>query len=210
MPPKFLTGLLGQRSKVEALRCLFAEQGELAGREVARRCGLSHPIIHKALSELEREGVVLRRVAPPTHLFRLNRKNWLVSRLLAGLFERELHWQEDMEALIRKDVPEAVVSLVLFGSLIQGKFSAKSDVDVLVLVKDAKSVEPAGEHFADVGARVYETFHHPLAPVILPIQEFRRRYREGVKFAKDISYSGKVIHGKLLTEVLFEHGGKKD
>lgn len=206
----FAGRFLGRRSLVETLRCLYSDRKGLSGREVARRSGLSHPSVHRALGELEREGIVQRRLVPPTHLFALNEKHWFVSAVLKGLFESEGRWRDDLEGLIAKGAPGAAVSLIIFGSLVEGGLRPASDVDVLALAEDADGVEAVREHLARAGGLVYEAFHHPLSPVVLTLEEFGRRYRLGEPFAKRVAYSGKVIHGLLLTEVLAKYGGKKD
>lgn len=208
--PSPLTRILGRRSRLEALRCLFSDSAELSGREIARRAGLSHPVVHSALRELEAEGIVERRAAPPTHQYRLNRRHWMVRELLAPLFEREKAGPAHLERLLARRLPRSVISLILFGSAVKGAFAPASDIDLLALVNDRAQKENVQEHLRTLGREVYESFRHPLSPVVLSVEEFRRQYKEGGKFAREISYSGRVIHGKLLTEVLFEHGGKKD
>lgn len=195
---------------METLRSLYADPKGLSGREIARRSGLSHPSVHRALGELEREGIVLRRLAPPTHLFSLNEKHWFVSTALKGLFESERRWRDDLEGLIVKGAPAAAASLVVFGSMVEGGFRPESDVDVLALVEDASGVEAVRGHLARSGGLVYEAFHHPLSPVVLTLEEFGRRYHRREPFAKRIAYSGRVIHGLLLTEVLAKYGGKEN
>lgn len=210
MKTGFVGKFLGRRSSLETLRCLYADRNGVSGREIARRSGLSHPSVHRALGELEREGIVLRRLAPPTHLFSLNAKHWFVSAALKGLFESEGRWREDLERLVVKGVPAAAAALVVFGSMVEGGFRPESDVDVLALAEDADGLEAVREHLARAGGLVYEVFHHPVSPVIMTLEEFGRRYRRGEAFAKRVAYSGKVIHGMLLTEVLAKYGGKKD
>lgn len=210
MEAGFAGRFLGRRSSVETLRCLYADRKGLSGREVARRSGLSHPSVHRVLGELEREGIVLRRRVPPTHLFSLNEKHWFVSTALKGLFESEGRWRGELEGLIVKGVPAAAAAVVVYGSLVEGGFRSASDIDVLALVEDADGVEAVREHLSRAAGRVYEAFHHPVSPVVLTLEEFGRRYRLGEPFAKRVAYSGKVIHGLLLTEVLAKYGGKKD
>lgn len=207
---KFLNGLLGQQSKLEALRCLFSEERALTGREIARRTGFSHPIIHKALRNLEREGVVERNVTPPNYQFRLNKMHWVVDEILSPLFKKEAGWLEYLFRFITQKIPKSVVSVILFGSTVKGATTPKSDIDILVLVVKPGEKAPVREHFFTLGRKVYLSFQRPLAPLILSVDEFRSQYKNGRKFAKEISYTGRVIYGRLLTELLFEHDSKKD
>ena len=195
---------------MEALRCLFAEPDELSGREIARRTGLSHLIIHKALGELEAEGIVERRVAPPAHQFQLNRKHWVVSGCLAPLFQKEAAWPEHLGDRIRQGAPKAAASIIFFGSLAAGKLAPRSDIDVLVLVREKAQEEEVRRHFQDLSGKVYSAFGHPLSVLVMTEGDLLEQYRTGKRFARDIAYSGRVIHGRLLTEVLFQNAAKKD
>ncbi len=209
MNPEFLNEILGHQSKLEALRCLFSEERELTGREIARRTGLSHPIIHKALRKLEKEGIVKRNVTPPNYQFQLNKGHWVVDEILSPLFEKESGWLDYLFRFITQRTPKSVVSVILFGSIVKGTTTPKSDIDILVLVVKPGEKEPVREHFFNLGRKVYLSFQRPLAPIILSVDEFRNQYKSGRKFAKEISYTGRVIYGRLLTEILFEHGAKK-
>ncbi len=208
MNPKFLNSLLGRRSRLEALRCLYAEPEELPGREIARRTGLSHLAVHQALRELVQEGVVRRRSVPPTHLFKLESQHWVVSDILAPMFRKEEAWSESLQRVLKQGIPGSVISLILFGSAVAGKLKPGSDIDLLALAARDKDKEAVEASFHAKGRRVYTGFGHPLSVLVIPLDEFLTRYRRGERFAKEIGYSGRVIHGKLLTELLFEHDAK--
>lgn len=210
MNAKFLNAVLGQRSKLEALRCLWNGRQELSGREIARRAGLSHFAIHKALADLVAAGVVERRAVPPTHLFQLNRKHWIVDDILVPMFDKEAAWLEALERELKHGLPPNVATLAMFGSAGKGAMAPGSDIDILVLLKEEGRKREAEDHLDEVGGRVFAAFGHPLSAVVMSEAEFRARYRKGDRFAKEIAYGGRVTHGKLLTEVLGEDGSKKD
>ena len=210
MQDKFLNGILGQQSKLEALRALAPEGAELTGREIARRTGLSHPIVHKALRDLVAEGIVARKDVPPSHQFRLNRNHWVVAEIICPMFEKESGWMEHLARSVARGIPKPVVSVILYGSAVKGGMTPRSDIDVLFLVSSMQQKKRIEDWVFDCGRRVYEAFGHPLAPVILTLTEFRKEHERGREFAKEIGYAGRVIHGKLLTEVLFEHGSQED
>lgn len=202
--------VFGRRASLEALRCLYWNKAGLSGREIARRTGLSHLGIHNALGELERERIVSRRMVPPAHVFSINEKHWVFSEVLSGLFEKESRWQEDLEKFIRGTLPGSAVSLALYGSVLEPGLQPESDIDVLALGMDGAAVERIRKHLGAVSVPIYEVFGHPLSPVIMTMCEFGERHRSGEGFAKRVAYSGKVIHGWLLTEVLARYGRKKD
>jgi predicted transcriptional regulator len=108
IPSGLLDRILGRRSTLQALRCLFAEREALTGREIARRTGLSHLAAHKALADLALQGIVERRSAPPTYLFKPNRGHWVCSDILAPMFSMEAGWLERLEMLLSRGAPSSV------------------------------------------------------------------------------------------------------
>lgn len=210
MKQGFLNGLLGARSRIEALRCLFSAAGELTGREIARRAGLTHPVMLKTLRELEAAGVVSRESAPPAYQYKLNRTHWVVSEMLDPLFRKERDWMDHLIRFLVKGVPGHVVSLALFGSVPQGRSGTRSDIDLLVIVDKKESIPEVREHFLEIGQKIYAAFRRPLAPIILAKDDLRAAHAEGREFAREVASTGRVIYGKLMTEVLFENGSKKN
>jgi predicted nucleotidyltransferase len=126
----------------------------------------------------------------------------VVSDILDPLFRKERDWMEHLVHLLVKDVPGTVVSLALFGSVPKGRSGPKSDVDLLVLVDKKASDQEIQEHFLGVGGRVFEAFRRPLAPVMLAKGDFKAAYAGGQEFAREVASTGRVIYGKLMTEVL--------
>ena len=207
---EILNAVLGRKSTLEVLRCLAREPEEMSGREIARRAGISHLAAHKALSELAAEGLVEKRDAPPAYQFRLNRRHWVVAELLAPMLEKEASWPDRLRDIVTRNLPKTASSVILYGSAAKNRLTAESDIDVLVLAKKAGDKDGLRSHFEQIGSEIYASFHHPLSALVLSEDEFVKQYRSEKPFAKEISYSGRVIAGKLLTETLFEHGAKKD
>lgn len=207
---KPLNRALGQRSKVEILRYLVSCQEPLSGRELARRCGLSHLAVQRALHDLEAEGLIDRRIISPNHQFRLNREHWLASSLLIPLFEKERLGLCKLKETLLKGLPAGVGSVIVYGSFVRGLANSKSDIDVLVLIENTNDKKAIQTHFQKLSPIVYALFHQPLSVVILGEREFGKMYKEQDPFAREISYFGQSLYGKLVTEVLFENGAKKN
>ncbi len=199
----FLIGdILGQRSRLDVLRCLQACNQDLTGREIARRAGLSHQRAHQVLKALVSLGVAERRLAAPAHLFRLNREHWLVKDILRIIFEKETGWLDELLSRITEGLPVSVVSLILFGSAANGELRGGSDIDLLALTKRGEDKEKVVEHFGDLSAAIHSRYRLPLAPVVMTAAEFKERFSRAESFARGILRNGRVLKGRLLTEVL--------
>lgn len=84
-----LEHLLANRSKIRVLRLLLENHRELSGREMSRLTGLDHKTCNKTLKEFCLLGVVRMAQANHSNLYRLNPKNYLVTKVILPLFEIE-------------------------------------------------------------------------------------------------------------------------
>lgn len=124
----------------DALAVLAGGDVELSGREVHRLAGRgSEHGMRKVLDRLAGEGVVLRRSAGQANLYKLNRDHLAAAAIetLAGLRQELLR---RMRAVVDAwDVAPQVV--VLFGSAARGEARRESDIDLLVVRRDAVDPE---------------------------------------------------------------------
>jgi predicted nucleotidyltransferase len=194
--------IFGRKSRLEVLRCLYDSGEELTGREIARRAGFSPQQTHNELKALVSLGIAERKIAAPSHLFRLNREHWVVKDVAKVVFEKEKLWLDELLKEFGRKLPHSVQSLILFGSAARGRLRPESDIDLLALVGNEKNRKEAVDCFSEHGSEVLSRYHYPLAPVILTMDEFRKRYRQNDKFAREIIRTGRVVQGKLFIEIL--------
>lgn len=84
-----LDKILDNEAKVKILRFLFKTNAEWNGRQIAREIKITPTTAHKALQGLNREGVLILRNMGKTHVYTLNKDNFVVSELLKPLFDNE-------------------------------------------------------------------------------------------------------------------------
>ena len=202
MTHSIVKDIFGRKSRLEVLHCLYDSKKELTGREIARRSGISHQQGHNELKVLVSLGIVQRKIVAPAHLFRLNRKHWVVKDVATVIFEKEKTWLNELLKEFSGKLPHSVKSLILFGSAACGRLHSGSDIDLLALVKNKKDKKETADCFTEHSSEVLSRYHYPLAPVILTMDEFCKRYKQKDKFAREILKTGRVVKGKLLTEIL--------
>jgi hypothetical protein len=118
----------------DILAALARAEIELTGRELARHVGHGSPEgIRRAADRLVGQGILLRRPAGASYLYRLNRDHlaapWIEG--LAGLREQLI---ERLRTRLSEWEPPAKVAL-LFGSVARGEADTESDLDLLILRK---------------------------------------------------------------------------
>lgn len=195
-----LDEILGSRAKVRILRALWATDGEaLSGREIARRVGLSHTGVLRALAELETEDVVWPSSDPTGTRYRLNRTHEFVRDGLRPLFAMEASLEDRLVGYVREAVPDAI-SIVMFGSVARGDDAPTSDVDVLVVVPDGVDPHDAADrvHAMEFYARLGKV----LEAIVWTESELRRNYRDGMRLVASVAEDGKTLFGPSVRQLL--------
>jgi len=194
--------IFGGKSHIKVMRCLYDLSQALTGREIARRSVLSPQQAHNVLAKLVSLGVVEMKIAAPAHLFSLNRRHWLIADVVRVIFYNEKNWLDNLLSELSRALPPSVKSLILFGSAASGLLRDGSDIDLLALVDDNKGKKEALSYLTGRSAWVLERCHYPLSPVVLTLDEFRGKYKEKDDFIRTVLKTGKVVSGKLMTEIL--------
>jgi predicted nucleotidyltransferase len=140
MITKVLNEILGDRVKIEILRFLTQNPGEYTGRQVWRNIGgCSHTKAINALKELEVTGQLKRRSAAPSYLFSVNESNRFVGELRA-LFDSEARILDEVGTLLKEKLGEALIRMLVFGSVASGEDSPGSDMDLILSFKDGSKM----------------------------------------------------------------------
>ena len=84
-----LDKILNSEIKIKILRFLCRTEAEWSGRQIASEIKVSPPSCHKALRELHNEKILLLRGVGKSHLYQLNKENFLILELLKPLYEKE-------------------------------------------------------------------------------------------------------------------------
>ncbi|OGR98110.1 MAG: hypothetical protein A2902_07145 [Elusimicrobia bacterium RIFCSPLOWO2_01_FULL_64_13] len=199
-----LISILGRRSRLSVLRCLYRNASGLSGRETGRQSKLSHQTAVRALNGLFDLGVVSRESFPPAYRYSLNRDHWAVKEIILPALEKEGGWIDRLVQEVAAPLPEGMVSLVLYGSAARGRLKPGSDIDLLALVADAARKAEAEDHFAARSTELFPRYKRHVSILTHTVSDFKSLYRKGNRFAREAAKTGRVVWGKLLTEVLFD------
>lgn len=129
------------------LAVLAETTGELSLRTVSRLAGVSPAQASRILPGLVQLGIVERRDAPPTALFRLVPEN-VASEIVLALSRSRDHVLRQLGQRA-ESLPVQPVSVIVFGSLARGEADERSDVDTVF-------VRPQGVPDEDWGSSVEE------------------------------------------------------
>lgn len=202
-----LNKILDNEAKIKILRFLVKTSGQWNGRQIAREIGAAPATTHKALKSLSKEGVLTLRNVGKTHLYNLNEKTYLVSDLLRPLFVKEDKVLNSIIETIRRkinisSVKEDITSVSLFGSVSLAKERPSSDIDLAVIIRNAKSRQKTEGLFEEIDKEISSKFGNTVSPYINTETEFRAKHKKKLAVIKKILANNKRIYGKEVKEIL--------
>ena len=200
---KRLDDILDTRSKVKIIR-LFSSRREdfmASGREIAKLIGLTPPAAHAALKYLHSLDILKRDIIGKQHIYRMNHASRLVKDILQPAFKKEISVKGDMADFLREKLSahkvRGVLSVVLYGSVVQGSTREGSDCDIAVVVKDDECKKLAEDAFIEkISKEFHEYFNVSLDAYIKTEKEFRGRLKRKLSPVSALMKSYEVVCGR--------------
>lgn len=186
-------------SNISVLRVLNSRVVGITGRETARTAKLSIRTVQNVLAHLEALGIVNRTIGGRDHLFVLNRKNQIVSKLITFLFEFENNFSKEIISLIKKNLGKECSSLILFGSVARRDETLDSDFDLCIVYN--KNKFKIDNIVSELRDSLYSNYKITLAPFYILESEFKKRALKNLSPINSILKEGIVISGKSIREL---------
>ena len=156
------------RSHVRILRALhhLPEGLPASGREIARRAGVTHPTVSRALALLVDAGLVTAGRSSAGDAYELNRDHFFADRI-ADLYRADAGVKEALATFLRQELlarTDKVEWATLFGSIVWGDSTPTSDIDLAVTCAraDVSEVEKALSDISDGTRREFGNHVNPL------------------------------------------------
>lgn len=210
----FLETLLGSKAKVKVLRVLAETRTAFTLPDIKNETELSVGIIHQSLSDLVREGIVLKiKGKKKQRLFKLDTDGPFAHHLVE-LFRLEKTRQRKEAVLLHTwNVLESVVAklkgkahlILLFGSQARGEATVRSDIDVLIV----SQISSAGINSALSEVKSRNTIN----PTIMSLSAFQQESENETLFYQNIRNDSFILHidneivkeiGKFLEDIQYK------
>jgi predicted nucleotidyltransferase len=180
------------------LAVLAETTAELNLRAIASIADVSEAQVSRVLARLVAVGVVERREAPPSALFRLVRDHIAAGPILALSRSRDRMIHEMRE--IAEGLPVSPASVIIFGSFARGEADAASDIDTLFvrpsgIGESDEAWSAAVQQWTD---QVSEVSGNRVEVLETDEDEVPARLDHGGSVWQDIERDGLIIHGKAL------------
>lgn len=197
---------LGTPAKIATLRVLAGAGQPLTQREVARRAGVQHRAVQRALDELVPLGIVTRLEGGRDYLVRLSDDHRLSASFRALFASEAEHFLDLRRALAEAAQGMArrtgLVNLVLFGSVARARDGVESDCDLLVVARDQRGLDAALAGLASVAPRLESSHGCRVRPIGYTLEDAIGRWRSGEAPFPGIRRDGLVVFGRPLEDGL--------
>lgn len=195
-----LDHILSARSQIAVLRVLLDSAHGLTGREIARQAGMNHQACIEALSRLEALGLLRRQRGGRAHLFTLNREHELIARGIVPLLQFEREFEERLKSLLRRRFQGVALSGAIFGSVARREEVPDSDLDVCLVVPSPQAKEKVHARVQEVAPLVWKRFGARLSPIVLTLDELRRRHARKDPLVRTMLREARPFLGARLVE----------
>jgi predicted nucleotidyltransferase len=187
--------ILGTRSRVKVLRVLRGVRIPLNASQIAARTGLSRPAVAATLEEFAAMGLVGSTSAGQANVHLLVRENVYVDEIVEPLFAAEERIPGILLDALRSAFGEAAGSVVLFGSYARGDQTAESDVDVVLVARDAGSKQELEARVDDYGYAFRKRFGATLSALVYDAAEAASLAATAPTLADSIQCDALVVSG---------------
>jgi predicted nucleotidyltransferase len=194
-------GIFGRRSKVALLRHLVRSGGQHTGRELARALRLDHKTCHSALQELFAPGVVTRRKVGTALAYALNWDHAIVREIVTPVFRKESVLIEDYAREARGILRVPVNSVILFGSVARSEEETESDVDLLFVVRESRSVREARRNLDRATLKLTRRYGSVPQVLLADRTTARRKFHSDPLF-QEILRTGRVLFGESFASLM--------
>ena len=199
-PTYTLEQIFGTRSRVRVLRTLDSVDVPMNASQIASRTGLSQPAVSAALVELADMGLVKSTSAGRANVHWLVRGNIYVEQLVKPAFGFESDLPDMLETYVRTMFECVAESVVLFGSYARGDQDSSSDVDVVVVVGDARDKQRLEAGLLEGAEEFAARWGAPLSVIIYDTSEAADLSRRAPAFYESLVEDGLRVTGPFPFE----------
>jgi len=184
---------------VPVLRTIISSPDGCSITEVSKELKISKSVVFKIINSLRDENILVSFTKGKRKVYKLNEENYFVKELIKKIFELEEQVVGEVKNLIVKKLKRIkTLSVILYGSFLTPKFDFKSDIDLMIVVKNKnevkKEVERVTKFFADRGLTLFVD--------VIELSEFKKLYKIKEPLITGIIKNGVVLEGKHPIELV--------
>jgi len=198
--------ILGSKTKIALLRVLSRHKNwEYSIAELSKDVSLDKSLVSKTIKDLEKDNIVKTFIKGKNKLCRINIENKIVRDIVIDLFDKESKIVEEVSTnLIKKIVPRnfpSISSLLMYGSIVKENFTPRSDIDVMIIVKNNTEVIDIRKKLEGVSSDFMKDDLMVTFDVITE-KEFKKLFSNREPTILDIVKFNKLLYGKDVRDII--------
>ena len=160
---------------------------EIYLREIARRLKEDPGNLSKELSKLEQEGIFISQFRGKQKYFFLNKTYPLFNELKSIIF-KTIGIQGSLQKIINET--NGIITAFIYGSFVNGKENASSDIDLCLIVKDSVFNE---NNFISKIDGLEKTISREINYIYYSEEEWEKQINENDSFIINIKMGPKIV-----------------
>jgi len=190
---------------LQIIELLLKDGKECYLREIAKKIKKSTSSVSRNLNFLKKEGIIKERRFGRELMYSLNLKNNITLRLcelsetqkLDKFYRKNKEMNIVLEDFLEKIKKHDVINITVFGSVAKGRYSKKSDIDLLIVTNEKRS-------FSTEIRDIYSEYGKNVSVINLTKRELKEKKSE--QLIKEIVGNHLILLGYeyFISEVLTE------
>ncbi len=177
--------LLDSRQKVLILRLLATRPDWIfTASEISRELNIPKNTVGRNIKPLAEYNIIREFKKGKTIALQINHKNHVVKNLLTPLFLNEQNYPLKIASEFCKPLKDKILAGIVFGSASKKNMTPISDIDLALISKDPKNIEPLTEQLKSKYLNAQSLI---FSLHIYQEKDFKRRYAKKDPFIIDIS-----------------------
>lgn len=185
--------ILNSKVKVRVLNLLVSRpEWIFSETEMARELNIPKATLHRNAKNLSDSGVLLRYKKGRTVIYRLDKSNYIVQKLIIPLFRKEAAIPIEIAKEFCRELKPVIKVGVVFGSASEGRMKPRSDIDIAIISDKMNELEKKA---AVLKKKYLQNKGVIISTHLFRTKNFKARYKKD-PYIRGITH-GKVICGDL-------------
>lgn len=183
---------------------------EKTSGEIMKMTQISYEPVYRHLKNLVEQQFIIQKIKGKTNLYTLNLESDEIRKVIEkwSIKKRKkfLNKFAELKPLINELIENIeflgpyLLSLVLFGSVARGKFTKKSDIDILVVISIEKGKEKNDliNEIHRICSTLDMKYNRDISPLIVSLGDFYQMLEEKKDFTKNMIKDSIVLYGEEI------------